>query len=77
MTDANSLAILNLAWIVSGGGFGIIMSWVVQRWLAKTGDYKYYDRTCKITLLFGILGNLVLGTLVQFGVEHFSAVQIN
>ena len=41
------------------------MSWIVQIWLAKTGDYKYYDRTCKTVLGIGIVGDLILGLLVQ------------
>jgi hypothetical protein len=58
-------AALNLAWVLSGGTFGIVMSGIVQIWLRKTGDYKLYDRTCKITLFVGIIGNIILGTLVQ------------
>ncbi len=67
-------ALLNLMWMVSGGGSGIIMSWLVQKWIYKTGDYKYYDRTCKIILFIGILGNLLLGTLVEFKIKNLPAV---
>ena len=65
---------LNFAWVFSGAFFGIFMSGVVQIWLGKTGDYKYYDRTCKVLLFIGIVGNLLLGTLVQCQVESFTPV---
>lgn len=60
------VAALNLGWILSGAFFGILMSFLVQIWLSKTGNYKYYDNTCKIVLFVGILGNIVLGILYQF-----------
>lgn len=56
---------LVLVWILSGAFFGITMSWIVQKRLTITGNYRYYDHTCKITLFVGILGNIILGTLVQ------------
>ncbi len=67
-------AVLNVVWIFSGALFGIIMAGVVQVWLAKTGDYKYYDRTCKSILVVGLIGNLILGTLIQCGVKSFVPV---
>jgi uncharacterized protein involved in response to NO len=60
---------MNLAWILSGALFGMMMSFMMQKWLGKTGDYKYYDRSCKIILFIGILGNLAVGTLVQLKVN--------
>lgn len=57
--------ILNTAWIFSGAVFGILMSWVVQRRLSNTGNYKNYDRTCKITLLLGIIGNFLVGLFAE------------
>ena len=64
-------------WILSGGGFGIFMAWGVQYWVKKTGDFKYYDWACKITLLIGVFGFLVAGFLVQFNENNFGAVSIS
>lgn len=60
--------------MLSGFTFGILMSYMVQKWLAKTGDYKFYDRACKIILLVGILGNLALGILVLLNINNLTAV---
>jgi hypothetical protein len=47
---------------------------MVQRWLTKTGDYKFYDKTCKIILFIGILGNTSLGVIDFFNIKSFAAV---
>lgn len=50
------------------------MSYLVQKGLAKTGNYTFYDRTCKAILFVGILGNLALGILVLYDINNFGAV---
>lgn len=52
-------------WIVSGGGFGVLMAWLVQVWVRRTGEFKYYDWACKCTLIIGYLGFIAAGILVE------------
>ena len=66
-----------LVWIVSGGGFGLLMSWGIQIWVKKTGESKYYDWCCKIILLIGLTGFLIAGILLELEISNFGVVIIS
>ena len=50
------------------------MAWGIQYWVKKTGDFKYYDWACKITLLVGLIGFIIAGILVHFNAANFGGV---
>lgn len=63
-------------WILSGGGLGILMAWGVQIWVKRTGDSKYYDWACKVTLGIGFIGFVVAGILIQYKIDNFGLVPL-
>lgn len=58
-----------VVWVVSGSLFGIVMSSMTSKWISnKTGTFKFYDVTAKITLLIGLVGYVLIGICVDFQV---------
>ena len=72
--ESSNIAILVTIWVVSGGGFGIAMSVLMQRQLKQTGNFILYDRVCKGILLLGFFGYISIGILYVVGVTNFYVV---
>lgn len=62
------VGILISVWIITGATFGIIMSFLITRWITISGTFKCYDIFVKITLAIGILGYATIGLCYQFKV---------
>jgi fluoride ion exporter CrcB/FEX len=60
------IGILTITWIIVGGGFGIFLTWIINFWFVKTGNFKYYDWICKTLLGCAVLGYLVMGISTIF-----------
>lgn len=62
--STEDIAFLIMIWITSGVGFGIFMSFFMQKKLKETGNFIFYDRVGKAILILGLIGYLVMGILV-------------
>ena len=57
-----------IVWVASGSIFGMVMSGITTDWVGKTGTFKFYDTTAKITLFIGLVGYVFMGICVYFQV---------
>jgi hypothetical protein len=55
--------------VIFGGVTGLFLTCVVQKKLAKSGDYRSFDLTCKIILTIGFVSSAILGILGQIQLD--------
>jgi hypothetical protein len=64
-TNPYATTAFHFSWVVTGGIVGLILSYYVERKIAKTGKYYDYDIACKVILAIGFVSCAILGILLQ------------
>jgi uncharacterized membrane protein len=64
----------NFSWVVSGGVFGLLIAYYVEKKIAKSGKYRDFDRACKFLLIIGCVSCAALGIIYYLQIKSYGLV---